>query len=158
MLPGWDATLLAQAERLLVEILGPVARLLVRKTAQQVGSPKELAEKLAEAIPGEQDRLLFQRRMRGVIGGTMTGTAAGSQGTSLTGGSQVSASMGPFDQNFLESVRRDLAVYLGPIAKLLIKQTAGKANTPQELYQRLAEHIPTAADRAAFLKRAPDAG
>jgi len=158
VLPGWDATLLAQAERLLVEILGPVARLLVRKTAQQVGSPKELAEKLAEAIPGEQDRLLFQRRMRGVIGGTMTGTAAGSQGTSLTGGSQVSASMGPFDQNFLESVRRDLAVYLGPIAKLLIKQTAGKANTPQELYQRLAEHIPTAADRAAFLKRAPDAG
>jgi serine/threonine-protein kinase len=40
----------------------------------------------------------------------------------------------------------------------LIKQTAGKANTPQELYQRLAEHIPTAADRAAFLKRAPDGG
>lgn len=156
-LPGWDASLLAQAEHFLVEILGPVARLLVRKTAQQVGSPKELAQKLAEAIPGEQDRLLFQRRMRGVIGGTMTGTAATGPGSSMMG-SQVSASLGPFDQDFLESVRRDLAVYLGPIAKLLIKQTAGKANTPQELYQRLAEHIPTAADRAAFLKRAPDGG
>ncbi|HPF60139.1 MAG TPA: serine/threonine-protein kinase [Candidatus Competibacteraceae bacterium] len=153
MLPGWDATLLAQAEHFLVEILGPVARLLVRKTAKQTGSPKELVQQLAEAIPGEQDRLLFQRRMRGVIGGTMTGTAV-SQSSSMIG-SQVSASMGPFSQDFLESVRRDLAVYLGPIAKLLIKQIAGKANTPHELYQRLAEHIPTAADRTAFLKRAP---
>jgi len=150
-LPGWDAALLAQAERYLVEILGPVARLLIRKTAQQADSPKELVQQLSEMISGEQDRLLFQRRMRAAIGGTMTGTAI-SQGS----GSQVSASLGPFSQDFLETVRRDLAVYLGPIAKLLIKQIAGKASTPQELYQRLAEHIPTAADRAAFLKRAPD--
>ena len=45
--------------------------------------------------------------------------------------------------------------YLGPIAKVLVKQAAAKAQTPQELYQKLAESIPTAADRAAFLKRAP---
>jgi len=155
-LPGWDPAVLAQTERVLVETLGPVARVLVRRTAQQVGSPAELAQQLAGAIPGEPERLAFQRRMRAIVGGTLTGLGTG-QGSSVMG-SQVSASMGPFDQDFLEKVRRDLAAYLGPIAKVLVKQAAGKTKTPQELYQRLAEQIPTAADRAAFLKRAPPVG
>lgn len=56
----------------------------------------------------------------------------------------------------LETASRDLAVHFGPIVKVLVKQQpAPKARTPQELYQGLAEHIPTAADRVAFLKRAP---
>ena len=70
--------------------------------------------------------------------------------------SQVSVSVGPFGQEFLETVRRDLATYLGPIAKIWVKQMASKARTPHELYQRLAEQIPIAADREAFLKRAPE--
>ena len=156
VLPGWDPVLLAHTERALVETLGPMARLLVRKTAQQVGSPAELTQQLAAAIPGEPERLAFQRRMRAIVGGTLTGMGT-VQGSSVVG-SQVSVSMGPFDQDFLETVRRDLAAYLGPIAKVLVKQAAGKAGTPQELYQRLAEQIPTAADRAAFLKRSPHEG
>ena len=155
-LPGWDPALLAQAERLLTEILGPVAKVLVRRTALQVSSPAELVQRLMATVPGEQDRLSFQRRLRGVLGGTVGGTAGmtGTAGSSAAA-SQMSGSLGSFDQATLETARRDLAVYLGPIAKLLVKQAAAKARTPQELYQRLAEHIPTAADRAAFLKRTP---
>ena len=151
--PGWDPVLLAQIEQQLVVYLGPVARMLVRKTALQVGSPKELVQHLAAAIPGEQDRLMFQRRLRAAAGGTATGLAAGTSASVM--GSQMSGSLGSFDQAVLETARRDLAVYLGPIAKVLVKQAAAKARTPQELYQWLAEHIPVAADRAAFLKRAP---
>ena len=150
-LPGWDAALLAQAEQQLVVYLGPVARMLVRRTALRVGSPRELIEHLAAAIPGEQDRLMFQRRLRAAVGGTVTGMGTATSASAM--GSQMSGSLGPFDQALLESARRDLAVYLGPIAKVLVKQAAAKARTPQELYQWLAEHIPTAADRAAFLKR-----
>jgi serine/threonine-protein kinase len=151
--PGWDPALLAQIEQQLIVYLGPVARMLVRKAALQVGSPKELIQNLAAAIPSEQDRLMFQRRLRATTGGTVTGLAAGTSASVM--GSQMSGSLGPFDQVLLETARHDLAVYLGPIAKVLVKQAAGKAGTPRELYQRLAEHIPTAADRAAFLKRAP---
>ena len=152
--PGWDAALLAQLEQQLVVYVGPVARMLVRKAALQVGSPRELVQHLAMAIPGEQDRLMFQRRMRGVLGGTI-GSTVGTVGSSSVAASQMSGSLGPFDQALLEMARRDLAVYLGPIAKVLVKQAAAKAQTSHELYQRLAEHIPTAADRAAFLKRIP---
>lgn len=154
--PGWDPALLAQAERFLTQILGPVAKVLVRRTARQVGSPAELIQQLMAAIPGEPDRLLFQRRMRGALGGTIGSTvgSAGTLGTSAAA-SQMSGSLGSFDQATLELARQNLAVYLGPIAKVLVKQAATKARTSQELYQRLAEHIPAAADRAAFLKRAP---
>lgn len=149
---GWDPVMLAQAERFLTEILGPVAKVLVRRTALQVSSPAELVQRLRASVPNEADRLLFERRMRGVLGGTIGG--AKTMG-STSAASQMSASLGSFDQATLETARRDLAVYLGPIAKVLVKQAAIKAGTPLELYQRLAEHIPAAADRAAFLKRAP---
>lgn len=155
-LPGWDPMLLTQAERFLTETLGPVAKVLVRRTALKVSSPAELIQQLTAALPGDQDRLLFQRRMRGVLGGTIGGTVGrtGTAGTSAPA-SQMSGSLGSFDQAVLETARRDLAVYLGPIAKVLVKQAATRARTPQELYQLLAEHIPTASERTAFLKRIP---
>ncbi len=149
--PGWDAALLAQAEQFLIETLGPVARVLVRRTALQVGSPAELIQQLAAAIPNEQERLRFQRRMRVATGGTATATGMGSSMSR----SQMSAAMGPFEQETLETVRQHLTVYLGPIAKVLIKQVAGKARSLEDLYRQLAEQIPTAADRAAFLKKLP---
>jgi serine/threonine-protein kinase len=151
--PGWDPTLLARAERWLVEILGPVARVLVRRAALQVGSPAELVQQLMTAIPGDSDRLLFQRRMRTVLSGTAGGLGTVTSASVM--GSQMSGSLGSFEQSVLETARRDLAVYLGPIAKVLVKQVAARTQTPQELYRQLAEHIPIAADRAAFLKRTP---
>lgn len=151
--PGWDATLLAQAEQFLIETLGPVARVLVRRTALQVTSPAELIEQLAVAIPNEQERLRFQRRMRVAMGGTATATATG-LGSSVSR-SQISGAMGAFDQATLETVRQHLTVYLGPIAKVLVKQIAGRTRSLEELYRQLAEQIPTAADRAAFLKKIP---
>lgn len=152
--PGWDPGLLLQAEQWLTELLGPMAKVMVRRAARQGGSPAELVQALAAAIPNESERLLFQRRMRAVLGGTATGMGTHSSASMVQ--SQMSGSLGPFDQTLLEAVRRDLAVHLGPIAKVLVRQAASKAQTPQELYRRLAEHIPTAAERAAFLKRMPE--
>ncbi len=157
-LMGWDPALLAHAEKQLVVYLGPVAKVLVRKAAMQISSPAELVQNLMAAIPNEPDRLMFQRKMRAVLGGTATGLLTAAATSASVIGSQMSGSLGSFDQASLEIARRDLAVYLGPIAKVLVKQTATKARTMRELYERLAEHIPTAAERAAFLKRTPADG
>ncbi|MBK8185200.1 MAG: serine/threonine protein kinase [Candidatus Competibacteraceae bacterium] len=155
--PGWDPALLAQAEHFLMETLGPVAKVLVRRTALQTSSPMELSQKLMATIPGEPDRLRFQRRMRGVLESTLSGAVGrtGGTGGNSAPNSQISRSLDSFDQATLETARQQLAVYLGPIAKVLVKQAAAKAQTPHELYQRLSEHIPSATDRAAFLKRIP---
>ncbi len=58
----------------------------------------------------------------------------------------------PFDPALLETARWNLAVYLGPIAKVLVRQAAGKARTVRELHELLAAHILAPAERAAFLK------
>lgn len=46
-----------------------------------------------------------------------------------------------------------LAEFLGPIARLLVKRTMAQANSPTELWDRLAEQIDAKADRAAFLRK-----
>lgn len=118
---GGDPTLLVQAERFLIETLGPVARVLVRKAALQAGSPVELIEQLMTVLPGEPERLRFQRRMRAIVGGTLTGLGTAASASMM--GSQMSGALGSFDQTLLETARRVLVVQSGPIAKVLVKQT-----------------------------------
>jgi serine/threonine-protein kinase len=52
----------------------------------------------------------------------------------------------------LEDMARKLAVYVGPVAKILIKKLAEKYDDPDVIYREAARHITSDADRAAFLK------
>jgi hypothetical protein len=52
----------------------------------------------------------------------------------------------------VESVARILARYLGPIAPALAKREGKTSLTMEELGQRLATFIPTAAERNDFLR------
>ncbi|MCC7072267.1 MAG: serine/threonine protein kinase [Deltaproteobacteria bacterium] len=151
--PSFDPALLDRAVRGLVLVLGPVARVLVRRVAQRARSASELTEALAAAIPDEVDR----RRFRELMGGapvlhpddrTVPDVDAGSS-------SQMPTALGPFDQATLEAARRDLAELMGPIAKVLVKQAAARATTPRGLYLLLAEHLTNPDERARFLARAP---
>jgi len=53
----------------------------------------------------------------------------------------------------IERAERVLAIYLGPIAKLLVKRALASAVTSAVLWENLAEHIEREADRAAFLRQ-----
>jgi eukaryotic-like serine/threonine-protein kinase len=53
----------------------------------------------------------------------------------------------------VERAERALAVYLGPIAKVLVKRTLANAATPAALWGNLAAHIEREAERAAFLRQ-----
>jgi serine/threonine-protein kinase len=53
-----------------------------------------------------------------------------------------------------EAMRTLLARHVGPIAKVLIEKAAGDSRTPEDLCTRLATHVRTESDRAAFLKAA----
>jgi serine/threonine protein kinase len=60
-----------------------------------------------------------------------------------------------WDAAVLEVVRKNLAVFVGPMAKVLVTRAAKNARTMGELYQTLASEIPTAADREKFLRSRP---
>ncbi len=151
--PEWEPVFLEHATKLLTVHLGPVAKVLVTKAAQKASHPSELVQHLKETIPNESDRLRFERNMQSSLTGFTTGMMASSAGSASINGSQLGGSLGSFDQAVLETVREELTVHLGPIAKVLVKQAAANARTVQELYAQLADHIPVAATRAAFLKR-----
>jgi hypothetical protein len=57
---------------------------------------------------------------------------------------------------FLTSVEKHLAAFLGPIAGLTTRRAAARAKDPDELFALLAATLPTEADRQGFLARKKD--
>ena len=53
----------------------------------------------------------------------------------------------------IERAERALAMYVGPIAKLLVKRALASGATTATLWEDLAEHIEREVDRAAFLRQ-----
>ena len=60
-----------------------------------------------------------------------------------------------FDPALLETVRKSLATYIGPMAKVIVTRAAKTARSRQDLYEKLAEEIPSPKDRQTFLRSLP---
>ncbi len=60
-----------------------------------------------------------------------------------------------FDASELDRVRQELAVYLGPMARILVDRAAKKAANWQQLYESLADEVPAGTERKKFLARRP---
>jgi hypothetical protein len=142
---GLEPAVIRQAEQELTAYLGPIAKVLVRRAARDVTTPAELHRLLAAAIPDENQRKAFLRR----VGAAPSGQAA-------VPGSPCGTLVDPhglFSPSLLETICHDLMDRLGPIANVLINQALSEAGTPEDFYRRLADHLPAGAQRTAFLKR-----
>jgi serine/threonine-protein kinase len=60
-----------------------------------------------------------------------------------------------WDPELIETAKRNLAVYIGPMARVIVLRAAEKAHSVQELYQLLAAEIPSLQDRDKFLRKMP---
>ncbi|MBV8807206.1 MAG: serine/threonine protein kinase [Acidobacteriaceae bacterium] len=60
-----------------------------------------------------------------------------------------------FDPEGLERVTRELAPYMGPMAKVMVRRTAKKATSWKQLYDALASEIPDGPERRKFLSKRP---
>lgn len=56
------------------------------------------------------------------------------------------------DERILQSVQEQLARIIGPMAEILIKRAIMKSSSLEQLYQILAEEIPTDSEREQFLE------
>jgi len=59
------------------------------------------------------------------------------------------------DPATLDTASRELAVYIGPIAKIIVNRAARQAQSRRQLYETLALEIGAPADRAKFLAKLP---
>jgi len=53
----------------------------------------------------------------------------------------------------LEATAKDLAVYIGPMAKIIVNRAAKQAQSPKQLYEAVAAEIASPVDRAKFLAK-----
>ena len=60
-----------------------------------------------------------------------------------------------WDPAVLENVRKNLAVYVGPMAKVLVSRAARNAGSLKDLYRALAAEIASPTDREKFLRSQP---
>jgi serine/threonine-protein kinase len=61
-------------------------------------------------------------------------------------------------QSVLPIVERQLAQYVGPMARVYVKKAAAKTSDPEELYRILAANLERESDREAFLKQRANVG
>jgi eukaryotic-like serine/threonine-protein kinase len=172
--PAWDEETLRTAEHELARVLGPMAKLIVRKAAAKTSDRVELCSILADNIVDLEMRRkfvdAFNQTSSGVRRGTggrsaaATGGSAGGgthpsgpsrpvtaskPGTAQTAATQLAAA--PLDQAFIDQITARLAVYIGPIAPILAKRAARDAKSRGDFLHRVADNLGTQ-ERAAFLR------
>ena len=137
-IPGWDASLLKQFEKELIPLLGPMAKVLVRRAAKQTQNLSEFRQLLAHEIPQEADRCAF--------------IAAGGSGNT------------PIDQSLLltlppsgvridtdprlPAAERILLQEIGPLARVLVRRLAKKAPSWEAFAEEVCTEVPEPSRRS----------
>ncbi len=143
----FDPEVLVRMEESLRPVLGPISRHVVTSAARQCSSISQLHQRLAEQIPDSRQREAFLRRSAGQA--ASTGMVA-TKTTPIPAATPVPS--GPvWDPAVIETLKRKLSTYLGPIAPVMVARQMRRARTMQELHETLAAEIPSERDRQAFL-------
>jgi serine/threonine-protein kinase len=133
-----DPAVVSEVESHLVRVVGPIGRHLMTKASREATNVEELCRMLAEQVADEREREAFLRSC--AKNTTSTRSATGSQ-------PQVAA----LSPELLDQTTRKLALFMGPMAGIMVNRAARKAHSLDELYSMLAAEIPSDRDRASFL-------
>ena len=139
---------LAAIETSLKELIGPMARHVMRSTASHVHSVDEFLSTLADKIPDLAEREGFKVRIGRL---NKHGAVPGHGLATLPGEKSQPRSPFAFDAQILARAEKQLAHHVGPLAKVLIKRAANDSGNVSELYRKLAEHIDSEPLRKVFL-------
>ncbi|MCM8614039.1 protein kinase [Accumulibacter sp.] len=151
-----------EAERVLTAYIGPMARILVRKTLPRAGGRQDLHRLLAEMISDPPARSAFlaalTHRLQQPAAGAKadshrpdspSSAAAAASLPAATAGSAVGSGLAEAD---CERIGRILARHIGPLAKILLRREAASAADVDSLCRALASQIDSAEQRAHFLR------
>jgi len=164
---AWNEATLATVERELARVVGPVAKVLVRNAALHAHDAAELYSLLGAHITDREERSRFVELAPAVdsTGRATSGTgphASGARGASGSHPPPLSSlaramsdrpplSTQPLEAPFIDQTTQRLAVYLGPIARIVARKAAEQARTRDEFLQIVAGHMGTQ-DRRSFMR------
>jgi serine/threonine-protein kinase len=153
---GWNVEELASVERSLARFIGPIARVMVRRAALEVKDCASLVQRLADQMPVPADRAKFlQANSRFSMAGTgpsKAAPAADDDATVIPGGSRsapATVATAPSEEEIARAARL-LAVHLGPIAPVLVRQAAQPGVSRAAFLARLTTRL-SDAEKERFL-------
>jgi eukaryotic-like serine/threonine-protein kinase len=159
--PAWLEGLAPELQTALSTQIGPVAKLVLKNAARDAADLDDLCNKLLPHIGSDAGRAQFQDSIRDIKKkhglstlSTMTGRSqagapkTGTQLTQMTG----MPTLLQLSPELMEAAQMKLAVYVGPIAKVLAKRASKMTGNVDEFYRLLAENLPDPQERARFLK------
>ncbi len=140
-----------------LHVSSAVMRALAKDPGQRFVSAEEFLQVLRHNAPAPGEGMTYGLPLPAAT------THPGSMATMAhPGGSRPGTSTGSMQQRplsssglqnlSLEDISRKLAVYIGPVAKFVVKKLAAQSEDPDFIYREAAKQIPSDADRAAFLK------
>jgi serine/threonine-protein kinase len=155
---GWDPALLAQIESLLTEHLGPMAKVLVRRTAKECTDVAVLVDRLADEGLPEEDRKLFLARTAKLTAAArrpppapLPPAASARIGTGETTALLPVLTVTPLRPETIAKAQVVLAAHIGPIAKFIVKKAASVATQREQFYNVLADMAGDGVDREQLL-------
>ena len=148
---GWNATVLAGIEVELARILGPVARVLVRRAARTRKDLDSLMAALLEPIEHAKDREAFVRAVTGNGVAALRSRVSAGTDTPLP----VAAAPGPpLTAEEVERTTKILTAYIGPIARIVAKRAAANGASRHEFLNQVVQSLDSEAQRERFLREA----
>jgi serine/threonine-protein kinase len=148
-LVAWSREQLAEIERQLLPLVGPMARILVRDAAATTASRQELYQLLASHLESEDERRRFLTAGgERVITGS-TGKPAGRVSGGLRSPAGPPRALTPEATQYACQV---LARYIGPIAAVVTRKAAQNATDEAQFYAAIAEKVADERERERFLR------
>jgi len=152
----WRPELLREIEHDLATFIGPMAAIALKRAIRQTNDIRALYDLLGRQVVNPRDQAEFlargQRR-------AAPDPASRPQSTPTPPSTTQTKAEPKPDQGItspglanIAAVESNLARYVGPIAKILIRRELEKHETLDKFYRALAAHIPNELDRERFLK------
>jgi serine/threonine-protein kinase len=161
----WDPALLQRVEQELARFVGPMARLIVTRTAHQAEDTAALVATLARTLPSASDRSQFLRAVGGgrvepSIGGRAEGprTTAGTltpraAGETLAPKPATPAGGVVISPEASAAAQAALVQYVGPMARLLVREAESKATSGRQFIDLLCAHVTKPGELAELRRR-----
>ena len=147
-----DKNLLDKLENSLASYIGPLSSVLIRRASLTSATTAQMINELSKHIGDEKDRAEFIRKTT-IESGISSGVRSSFSKSDLSQSSNSRMS-NIFDlaPERLEFITQQLAIYLGPMAPIIIKKTIKKVNSEESLIEALSEKIANSEEKSKFLQ------
>jgi hypothetical protein len=146
---GWQQEALTELSGALAKAMGPLAPVLVKRSAQQTQDPRTLCDLLADGVTDEADRTAFLAFARKWVAGSRK---SGPPTQAVPVAAIPARAEGRLNLQERAKLEAALAPHLGPIARVLVDRVAHEAANLDAASHTLANSLPDGEIRRTFLK------